>query len=44
MEIIIWGMEKEGGTVSSYSTKADMSGATESTAWKDYEASKPSEL
>ena len=31
-------------TVSSYSMKADMSGATESTAWKDYEASKPSEL
>lgn len=31
-------------TVSSYSTKADMSGATESTAWKDYEVSKPSEL
>lgn len=31
-------------TVSSYSTKADMSGVTESTAWKDYEVSKPSEL
>ena len=31
-------------TVSSYSTKADMSGATESTAWKDYKVSKPSEL
>ena len=31
-------------TVSSYSTKADMSGATESTAWKDYEVSKTSEL
>lgn len=31
-------------TVSSYSTKADMSGMTESTAWTDYEVSKPSEL
>lgn len=31
-------------TVSSYSTKADMSGMTESTAWTDYEKDKPSQL
>ena len=31
-------------TVSSYSTKADMSGMTESTAWTDYEEEKPSQL
>ena len=31
-------------TVSSYSTKADMSGMTESTVWKDYKVEKDSEL
>lgn len=31
-------------TVSSYSTKADMSGMTESTTWTDYEKDKPSQL
>lgn len=31
-------------TVSSYSTKADMSGMTESTAWTDYEEEKTSQL
>ena len=31
-------------TVSSYTTKVDMSGMTESTAWTDYEKEKPSQL
>lgn len=42
--VYVKGESKYTVTVSSYSTKADLSGMTKNTAWKDYEVSKPSEL